>query len=413
VSVTESGAPHAPLPTDESVAKVCTFDGARELLKHKDLVSARHLTGWPVMGGAIVTIDGADHRARRKLESALFGPKNLARYELGVLQPSIDKTLGRAAARFRDSDGVVRLDLVALGRRIMLSISAAIVGLDLEDADDATLDRLDECLYALIGGVTIEWSNEDHTEVLAKAVEYKKIYGHEFVRPAVERRRREIAASDTWAAEHPDLLTVLLSDPDNEWDDMTILTEAVQYLVASSGTSVTATVHTINHLMDWFTTHPEDRAKVLDADFLRAAAMESLRLHPGPHILMRRAVAEVRLAELHAQASDFVAANVREANRDPAAYGENPERFNPYREVRKDAQRDGFTFGGGRHVCIGRPLALGTYNRKDEDEVDGTIVRILRTLFEAGVRPDPAKSPRENNGVDDRFEEFPVELTEL
>jgi cytochrome P450 len=413
VSVTESGALHAPLPTDESVAKACTFDGARELLKHKDLVSARHLTGWPVMGGAIVTIDGADHRARRKLESALFGPKNLARYELGVLQPSIDKTLGRAAESNRDDDGVVRLDLVALGRRIMLSISAAIVGLDLEDADDDRLDRLDACLYSLIGGVTIEWSNEDHTEVLAHAVEYKKIFGHEFVAPAVERRRREIAGSDTWAADHPDLLTVLLSDPENEWDDQTILTECVQYLVASSGTSVTATVHTINHLMSWFSTHPEDREKVLDADFLRAAAMESLRLHPGPHILMRRAVAEVELAELHAHEGDFVAANVRQANRDSAAYGADPEQFNPYREVRKDAQRDGFTFGGGRHVCIGRPLALGTYNRKDEEEVDGTIVRILRTLFEAGVRPDPAKSPRENNGVDDRFEEFPVELTAL
>src|SRR3954447_16251631 len=124
MSAAGPNAPAAPLPTDPEVLKACTFDGARETLKNKDLVSARHLTGWPVMGGAIVTMDGPAHRARRKLESALFGPKNLPRYELEVLQPAIDTALRQAAEQYREEDGVVRLDLVALGRRMMISISA-------------------------------------------------------------------------------------------------------------------------------------------------------------------------------------------------------------------------------------------------------------------------------------------------
>jgi cytochrome P450 len=187
----------------------------------------------------------------------------------------------------------------------------------------------------------------------------------------------------------------------------------VQYLVASSGTSVTAVVHTINHLMVWCDEHPEDRSRLADADFLRQAAMESLRLHPGPHILMRRAVTDVGITEFHANEGDFVGADVRRANRDPLAYGEAPEQFDLNRTVRKDAPRDGFTFGGGRHVCIGRPLALGTYGRRGEQDVDGTLVRTLRTLFAAGVRPDPKGTARRSNGVDDRFEYVPVELTSL
>jgi cytochrome P450 len=413
MSAAGPNAPAAPLPTDPEVLKACTFDGARETLKNKDLVSARHLTGWPVMGGAIVTMDGPAHRARRKLESALFGPKNLPRYELEVLQPAIDTALRQAAEQYREEDGVVRLDLVALGRRMMISISAAIVGLDIANDDEARFRRLDDCLTALIGGVTIEWSHDDHTEVLARAVEWKRVFGDEFVTPAMERRREVIARTGSWADEQPDLISTLLSDPEQEWSYDDVLTECVQYLVASSGTSVTSTVHTINHLIEWFEEHPEDRARVGDADFLRQAAMESLRLHPGPHILMRRAVADVETAEFTAREGDFVGADVRQANRDPEVFGEHPERFDLQREVRKDAQRDGFTFGGGRHVCIGRPLALGTYGRRGEEAVDGTIVRALRTLFAAGVRPSQTATPRRANGVDDRFEFFPVVLADL
>lgn len=413
MTTADSEALEAPLPTDPGVPKACTFAGARDVLKHKDLVSARHLTGWPVMGGAIVTMDGPSHRARRKLESALFGPKSLAIYELEILQPAIDVALAQVAEQQRDKDGVVRLDLVTLGRRIMLSISAAIVGLDIDNDAEERLQRLDACLTALIGGVTIEWSHEDHAEVLARAVEWKRIFGDEFVAPALDRRRKALAGNETYAADHPDLLVTLLTDDAQEWPYEDILTEAVQYLVASSGTSVTATVHTINHLMAWFDEHPEDCERVADADFLRQAAMESLRLHPGPHILMRRAVADVELGEFSASEADFIGADVRQANRDPEVFGDDPERFDLTRTVRKDAQRDGFTFGGGRHVCIGRPLALGTYGRRDEQPVDGTIVRVLRTLFAAGVRPDSAGTPRRANGVDDRFDSFPVVLANL
>jgi hypothetical protein len=74
---------------------------------------------------------------------------------------------------------------------------------------------------------------------------------------------------------------------------------------------------------------------------------------------------------------------------------------------------EGFTFGGGRHVCIGRPLALGTYGRRGEAEVDGTIVRILRSVFAAGVRPSPTAEPTRVNGVEDRFGSYPVHLTAL
>lgn len=403
----------APLPTDPEIPKACSFAGVREVLKSRELVSARHLTGWPVMGGAVVTTDGAQHRARRRLESTLFKPDNLRRYELEVLQPSIDAALDHVQETGRDADGIVRADLVTVGRMIMLSIGAEVVGLDVARSDAPRRERLDECLRALIGGVTVEWSHHDHAEVLARAVHWKKIFEEEFVAPAVCRRREVLESNPEHAAAHPDLLSVLLCDDTCNLDYETIVTECVQYLVASTGTTVTAVIHTISHLLAWFEDHPDDASRVADADFLRQAAQESLRLHPGPHLIMRRATTDLALTELQPKQGDLVAADVRQANRDPEVFGEGTDRFDLHRSVPKGTHHEGFTFGGGRHLCAGRPLALGTYGHRDDAEVDGMIVRILRSLFAAGVRTSPDRPATPVKGVEDRFESFPVELAAL
>lgn len=403
-----------PLPTDEEVIKFCTFTGAREALKNKHLVSARHLTGWPVMGGAIVTTDGIEHRNRRKLENVMFTPAHLERYELSVLQPAIDFAISHAAQNRRGTDGLVRVDLVSLTRTMMLSISAAVVGLDLDITDDVRRERLRSCLDFLIKGVTIEWSHEDHDQVLRQVMEWKHIFGEEFVRPALEARR-STAGDDqhTEQQQRPDLIYVLLTDPNREWDFDAILTECVQYLVASSSTTSTAAVHTLHHLFEWLAGHPEDQPLATDTDFLRRAAMDALRLHPGPHILMRRAVQETEVEGVRVCPGQYAGPDVRQANRDPLAYGQEAATFDPHRELPVGVPGDGFTFGGGRHTCIGRPLALGTYGRRAEQPVDGMLVRMVRTILEAGAQPDPDRAPQPVEGVDDRFDAYPAILIGL
>jgi cytochrome P450 len=402
----------APLPTDPDVIRTCTHAEARDSLRSNELESARHLTGWPVMGGAIVTVDGPAHRSRRRLESVLFGHTHLRRYEFEMLQPAVDAALRRAAAG-RDDDGIVRVDLVTLARRIMITISASIVGLDLADTDEVRHRRLDDCLAGLVRGVTVEWTHEDRGAVLEDAIGWKEVFDREFVAPALARRQAAPPGATGEAQHHPDLLAVLVADESHGLDRAGILTECVQYLTASSGTTATAVVHTVHHLLAWLKDHSEDAERLGDSEFLRAAAMESLRLHPGPHLLLRRATADVELRGRTIPTGRLVAVDVREANRDTEVYGERADEFDPRRSTGPGVPPEGFTFGGGRHVCIGRPLALGTYGRRGEAEVDGTIVRILRSVFAAGVRPSPTAEPTRVNGVEDRFGSYPVHLTAL
>jgi cytochrome P450 len=407
--------PHGPvLPTDPAVPKACSFAGVRDVLKSKDLSSATHVTDWELLGGTVMTVDGAEHTARRRLESALFKPQTLKWYERTVLQPAIEATLQRTAETARDEDGLVRSDLVRLGRLIMLSISAAVIGLDDVDGHDRR-ERLGDCLDALIEGTLVEWSERDHGAIMADALTWKKIYGDEFVAPALARRRERHAADPTAATAQPDLLSVLVADTAGGWDDERILRECTLYLVASSLTTSTAMTHTVGHLDAWLREHPADRAKLGDSDFLRAAAMESLRLHPGPHILLRRATAdlEVPAEGITVHPGQVLGADVREGNRDTAAYGPTAAEFDPRRELHKETPASGFTFGGGRHMCIGRPLALGNYGGRNEDEMDGILVRMLKGLYAAGVTPDADRPAAKADSIHDRYERYPVVFTDL
>ena len=51
------------------------------------------------------------------------------------------------------------------------------------------------------------------------------------------------------------------------------------------------------------------------------------------------------------------------ANRDPAVFGPDAERFDPHREIPDDVPRWGLTFGTGFHACLGMELAGGAAER--------------------------------------------------
>jgi cytochrome P450 len=399
------------LPTDPAVPKTCTFAAANEVLKTKQLTSATHVTDWELMGGTLMTVDGRDHLARRRLQGRLFRPDTLQAYEHDVLQPAIDAAMRWAAETHRGADGVVRTDLVRLGRRIMLSISATVIGLDDAERNERR-ERLGDCLDYLIEGILVEWSELDHGTIMESARKWKEIYSEEFVRPSLDHRREPAESGAGQDGRPLDLVTVLIGDESHAWGYEEILRECILYLVASALTTSTAMTHTVGHLEEWFAEHPEDRALVADTDFLRAAAMESLRLHPGPHILLRRAPTETEVAGVPLAEGEVVGAEVRCANFDTSAYGSDADRFNPRREVARDIPRPGLTFGGGPHACIGRPLALGTYG-KSGDHADGILVRMLRGLYGAGVESDPADPAEKAVSVHDRYARYPVVLWNL
>jgi hypothetical protein len=62
-------------------------------------------------------------------------------------------------------------------------------------------------------------------------------------------------------------------------------------------------------------------------------------------------------------------------------------------------------------MCIGRPLVTGLPSTSSESGTDGTLVQIIRSLLQAGARPDPANRPKYTEASHhDAYATFPLLL---
>ena len=101
--------------------RVETFAEIDEILRSPDFHQGSHFESRPVYGGALVVIDGPEHRARRRALMPLFSHDSLRRNEREWLGPAIDKVFGALRAT-RSSDGLVHTDLVALLRGFLIGV---------------------------------------------------------------------------------------------------------------------------------------------------------------------------------------------------------------------------------------------------------------------------------------------------
>jgi cytochrome P450 len=367
----------------------------------------------PFLGRTLLVFHGKAHADRRRLESALFDKEALRSYELDILSPILESTFEELGEVGRDSDGMVRADLVPLTRSTLLRISTVLIGLDIDDKPES-LAILASYLDYILVGTGLEWITGDLNEVLPVVLEYKRRYALEFVEPAVARRRQLIASWREGALDRKDLpldvITLLLLH-EEAIDDEALLRECILFLSASTRTTSSAVIHTISELNGWFDLHPNDWALRLDRDFLRRAGMEALRLHPPSPALIRNTTEDVALKTGRCiEAGHMVALDLVGANRDPEAFGADPDDFNPWRNAK--TRQYGHAFGSGPHTCLGLPLVLGTYAR-DDDKVDGTLVRFLRAFYEAGIQSDPERPPQPAPTDQGGYETFPVQFEML
>jgi cytochrome P450 len=329
----------------------------------------------------------------------------LASYMRDVLEPTVRAELERTAVEQRDEDGVVRVDLVYLCRRIFLRLAAATIGFD-NVVSPEDCDRLTACLYPLIEGSTIEWATEDHAEVMRRAQAAKIDFYEQFCVPAIERRRKLIRTEAPGELPN-DLITIMMTEVERGEHLEGTVRECILFLVATTLNNVAATINTIEELMQLPEGHP---APVHDLDFLRLAVQETLRLNSVTPAVIRRASKDVTLSSGRSvKEGETLALDLDRANHSEV-FGADADSFNPHRELPGGIKPYGLAFGAGVHVCLGRPLVVGSYS---DDPGDGLVVHVLSHFFAAGVRKDPTRAEERPQTAQNRHQTFPALFANL
>ena len=255
--------------------------------------------------------------------------------------------------------------------------------------------------------------------MIRRILEVRDDFDRDFFSSSVARRRALIELFHRGEVERDelpvDLITMLYLHWNDDWDDGLPIREACLFLVAATQTTTHSVPHLIAHLDEWFESHPEDRAKVSDREYVKRAAHEALRLHLPSPALLRIANEDVTLSNGKTiAAGERVACLFTPANRDPEVFSPDAREFNPYREV-NTVKPWGLTFGGGEHICIGRTLVTGLSARTDNDEgTNGTLVNIASALYGAGIEIDPDDPPTYTEASHhDAYGRFPILLTKL
>lgn len=407
-------------PWFSDMVRVETYAEIDEILKSADFLQGSHRESGMFLGGTLLTTDGSVHAERRKLFNALFSRAANQHYEHAALVPVIGELMRELEGSARGADGLVRADVVPLIRSMLFRITAIVAGLDGVDTPERT-ERLRFLVERVGEGASVEWSVRPHGEVIAEALAYREELIREYYQPSFDRRQelaRRLRAGEIGKADLPQdvfMLVALHVDGLDPTDATYVWREASLFVIASVQTTTHTLPHVVRHVYEWCRAHPEDAPRMQDPDFLRRAAGESLRLHAPTPTLTRLAARDTRLKSsgLEIRAGQRVALFFPLANREKAIFGPDAGQFNPHREAPQGLQPWGLSFGAGIHMCIGRSLVTGMFNRTDDATgTEGTMVKIVRTLFEAGAELDPQDPPERGHAVSyhDHYARFPVVL---
>jgi cytochrome P450 len=196
-----------------------------------------------------------------------------------------------------------------------------------------------------------------------------------------------------------DVLTTLLRNEDElHLPDDVVLRETCFFLLAGAHTSATAFVRTLHQVFAMAVDQPEDFERACsDLAFLQRCVHETVRLQPSSPIAQRWALADVELAGgVAVPAGARVTIDLMAANRDPAAFGDRADAFDPHRRLPAGVAPWGLSFGLGMHACIGQDLAAGIDplgREVDDEHLYGLVPVAVRAVLDAGGRPDPADPP--------------------
>ncbi len=377
-----------------------------DALRHKDLRQALYDEGAVVMADCLLTLHGEPHRDRRRLENQLFRRSVFEAWENDLLAATLDATLAPAVA-------AGRADLVVLGYRLAMSLTAHIAGIDHDATDADATERLYAVVKHFSEGATLVHSTRDKAEVRAEVAATLERFDAELLQPAIARRRALLAAGDEAAVPH-DVLTTLLRNQDRlELPAEVVRREIAFYLQAGAHSTANAFTHTVDQLLTRGETHPHDLAAArADKGAVQRGVHETLRLWPASPVAWRRAVTDTAVAGRAVPAGTLVVLDLMAANRDPDVWGASADTFDPERAVPTGLWPWGLSFGAGMHACIGQELDGGIVpgaTGAESTHLFGTVAVMVHAVLAHGAERDPSSPPvLDPNSVRRHFSSYPI-----
>ena len=386
------------------------YGDVHEALRQRDLKQALYDAGGAVMADSLITLHGEAHKRRRRVENRLFRRGTFRWWELNLVPGTIEQSYARPLAEGR-------ADLVRLGRRTIMHLTALVAGID-PPRDDDEADALERLAHVFSAGATAVHSTRDPAELGAEVAAAMREFDERFLTPSMARRSELLAGhADGRVPEEElprDVLTAVLRTRDELGLDRDMIRREVAfYLQAGSHSTANLFTHSA-HQVFLRRSDPAFAARLGDRRFLQRCVFETLRLHPASPVAWRRALAEVRLRSgTVLPEGALVELDLEAANTDPAVWGPDASRFDPDRVLPDGVPPWGHSFGGGMHACIGMELDGGVHaagDPTDEHEpVFGTVTLMLDALLAAGARPDPADPPVEDaHSSRQNFARYPV-----
>lgn len=380
-----------------------------EGLRQRDFKQALYEAGGAVLDDALITLHGDEHKQRRRAENKLFRRGTFRWWELNLVPGTIERS-------YREPLEQGSADLVHLGRRTIMHLTAMVAGID-PPRDEISVDRLEHCTEIFSKGATAVHTTRELSELNREIAEATAAFDEHFFSPSLERRRRLIKEYEAGRIEETglprDVLTAVLRQQESlGLGRAEMQREVAFYLQAGSHSTANLFTHAAHQIFTRMD-DPEFRAKLDDRRFLQRCVLETLRLNPASPVAWRRALSEVTLTSgITVPKGSLVEFDLRAANSDPEVWGDSAGSFEPDRELPDGIPQWGHSFGGGHHACIGMELDGGVQQSVGTDEheqVFGTVTLMIDALVRNGATPDPADPPtRESDSTRGNFARYPV-----
>lgn len=398
---------------DERVV-LTSYADVREAFRQHDLKQALYDAGGAVMADSLITLHGEAHKQRRRVENRLFRRGTFRYWELNLVPAAIERSFAAPLE-------VGSADLVQLGRRIIMYLTALVAGID-PPQDDAAADELEHLAHVFSTGATAVHSTRDLAEVNAEVAAAMRVFDEHFLTPAIERRAALLAGHAAGRVAEEDLprdvLTAALRNAEQLGLDRDMIRREVAFYIQAGSHSTANLFSHASHQVFGHLGDPGFAARARDLAFLQRCVLETLRLHPASPVAWRRAMARIELRSgVVLPEGALVELDLEAANTDPGVWGPDAARFDPDRVLPEGVPPWGHSFGGGMHACIGMELdggvasvsQPGTGQDREHEPVFGTVTLMVHALLAHGARPDPAEPPTQDpHSSRENFSRYPV-----